>query len=339
MPLRGEWASNSGWTCKQGALAVKVAVIGAGAIGGWLGARLALAGHQVGIVPRPGAELALHAGLRLIDDGGEQLAPVEVLTEPGGAGAQDLVLIATKATQLTEAAERAVPLIGPDTLILPLQNGVPWWFVPGEPLRSVDRHGRIAAALPLRQVIGGVVHAACRRVDRSTVEVVHAERLIIGEPEGGLSERVDSLARLFSSAQVPAEASANLRRAIWYKLWGNMTINPISATTGLTADRILRDPEHRAEIIAAMEEARAVGTGIGCPIGESAEARLAVTARLGAFKTSMLQDVEAGRPIELDALVGAVAEIGRRVGVATPTIDRIETRTRNFAATRGLVAR
>nr|WP_294171229.1 2-dehydropantoate 2-reductase [uncultured Sphingomonas sp.] len=316
---------------------MKVAVIGVGAIGGWLAARLALGGHEVGVVRRSGGTQALGGGLRLIDGGHEQFASVRVIEDPGKEGVQQLVLLATKTTDLADAAGRAAPLIGSDTLILPLQNGVPWWLAGGEPLRSVDPDGRIAAALPLGQVIGGVVHAACRRVAAAAVEVVHADRLILGEPGGGRSPGVEALAQAVANAGVPAEASDNVRRAIWYKLWGNMTINPISATTGLTADRILADPAHRAEIVAAMEEARTVGAAIGCPIEESAEERVAVTARLGAFKTSMLQDVEAGRRIELDALVGAVAEIGRRVGVGTPVIDRIEARTRAFAGAHGLV--
>lgn len=316
---------------------MKVAVIGVGAIGGWLAARLALAGHEVGVVARAGTAEALRRGLRLVDGGRGDLAQVWVLAGPGGEAIHDLVLLATKAIDLADAAEMARPLIGADTLILPLQNGVPWWLPGGEPLLSVDPDGRIAAALPFGQVIGGVVHASCRRIAAGAVEVVHADRLILGEPRGGGSPRVDALARVFADAGVPAEPSHDVRRAIWYKLWGNMTINPISGTAGLTADRILADPAHRVEIVAAMEEARAVGAAIGCPIGESTEERLAVTARLGAFKTSMLQDVEAGRRIELDALVGAVAEIGRRVGIATPAINRIEARTRAFAEARGLL--
>ncbi|WP_294172960.1 2-dehydropantoate 2-reductase [uncultured Sphingomonas sp.] len=315
---------------------MKVAVIGVGAIGGWLAGRLALAGHEVSVIARKNTAEALRGGLRLIQGGREELASVRVLAEADGEKC-DLLLLATKATGLAEAAEQARPLIGADNLILPLQNGVPWWLPGGEPLRSVDPDGRIAAALPLGQVLGGVVHAACRRSAPAIVEVVHADRLILGEIGGGVSPRVEALARTFADADVPAEASGDVRRAIWYKLWGNMTINPISATTGLTADRILRDPEHRAEIVAAMEEARLVGAAIGCPIEESAAERLAVTARLGAFKTSMLQDVEAGRPIELEALVGAVVEIARRVDVATPVIDALFTRTQAFAAARALL--
>ena len=315
---------------------MKVAIIGVGAIGGWLAGRLALAGHEVSAVARKDTAEALRGGLRLVTGERQELARLAVLAEAGREEC-DLLLLATKATALADAAEQARPLIGPDTLILPLQNGVPWWLPGGEPLRSVDPDGRIAAALPLGQVLGGVVHAACRRTAPATVQVVHADRLILGEICGGFSPRVAALARTFTDAGVPAEASGDVRRAIWYKLWGNMTINPISATTGLTADRILRDPEHRAEIVAAMEEARLVGAAIGCPIEESAQERLSITARLGAFKTSMLQDVEAGRPIELEALVGAVAEIARRVEATTPVIDALYARTKAFAAARGLV--
>lgn len=314
---------------------MKVTVIGLGAIGGWLAARLALGGHAVQAVVRPRTAAAIAGGLTLLEHGAEQVADIAVAA--GAAEAQDLLVVATKATDLADAAERARPYIGPGTLILPLQNGVPWWFVPGEPLRSVDGSGRIGRALSAARVIGGVVHAACRRTAPNRVEVVHADRLILGEPDGGVSERVARLVEAFKAAGVPAEADPDVRRAIWYKLWGNMTINPLSATTGLTADRILADAVHRREIAAAMEEARRVGEAIGCPITESAEARLAVTARLGAFKTSMLQDAEAGRPIELEALVGAVREIGRRVGVPTPAIDGIEARTRAFAEQRGLL--
>ncbi len=314
---------------------MKVTVIGLGAIGGWLAGRLALGGHQVQAVARGATAEALRHGLAVTEGGVERTAPVKVAD--GCSEPQHLLLLATKAVDLADAAERAGPYIGPETLILPLQNGVPWWFAGGEPLRCVDPEGRIGRALPQDRVIGGVVHAACRRVAPAGVEVVHADRLILGEPGGGESKRVAGLAEAFRAAGVPAEGNPDVRRAIWYKLWGNMTINPISATTGLTADRILAHGGHRQEIMEAMEEARAVGAAIGCPIEESAEARLGVTARLGAFKTSMLQDVEAGRRIELDALVGAVAEIARRAGVPTPTIDRIERRTRAFATARKLL--
>ena len=226
-------------------------------------------------------------------------------------------------------------MIGPDTWIVPMLNGVPWWFVDGEPLHAVDPGGRIAAALPLSQVIGCVVHAACRRLSPNHIAVQHADKLILGEPGGGLSERAAGLAALFGGAAIRTEPSGNVRRAIWYKLWGNMTINPISALTRATADRILASEALKPFILAAMAEAAAVGAAIDCPIAESGEDRMAVTARLGAFKTSMLQDVEAGRRLEFEALLGAPREIGRRVGVATPHIDALYALTKLLDESQG----
>jgi 2-dehydropantoate 2-reductase len=241
-----------------------------------------------------------------------------------------------KAPALPEAVHAAGRLIGTDTLIVPMLNGVPWWFT-REPLTSVDPGGRIAAALPIDQVIGCVVHVACRRTGPGAVEVAHADKLILGEPAGGESERVAALCQLFESAGIRSEQSADVRRAIWYKLWGNATINPLSALTRATADRLLAEPVLRAFMAEAMDELAEVGAAVGCAIQESAEERMAVTARLGVFKPSMLQDVEAGRPIELEALVGAPIEIARRSGIATPSLDRIYAMTRLMGENLGLL--
>ena len=300
---------------------MRVGVVGAGAIGGWLSARLALARHEVTCLARGETLDALRSGLVIRDKGEEQRVTVQGSQQAVGAPCE-LLIIATKAYALADAAEAAQPWIDSHTLILPLQNGVPWWFA-DEPLRSIDPGGRIAAALPLRQVIGGVVHASCRRSGAASVEVIHADRLLLGEPHGGSSERVDRLVRMLAAAGIPAVADPDIRRAIWYKLWGNMTINPLSALTRATADKLLTEPRLKPFILAAMAEAAAVGAAIGCPIGEGGEDRMAVTARLGAFKTSMLQDLEAGRPLEVEALVGAPREIGERAGVPTPTIDAL----------------
>ena len=316
---------------------MNIAVIGVGAIGGWLAARLALAGHQVTCVTRGKTLAALQGGLVLREGGREERAMVRAVSAGGDFGPQGLLILATKATALAEAATAAEGLIGADTLVLPLQNGVPWWFLPDEPLRSIDPDGRIAASLPERQVIGAVVHAACRRTAPATVEVVHADKLILGEPAGGQSERVGRLAAMLESAGIRVERSTDVRRAIWYKLWGNMTINPLSALTGATADRLIGSAELKPFILQAMAEAAAIGAAIGCPIEQSGEERMAVTARLGAFKTSMLQDAEAGRPLELEALVGAPREIARRVGVETPAIDALHAMARLMAETRGLL--
>ncbi|HEU0310380.1 MAG TPA: 2-dehydropantoate 2-reductase [Sphingomicrobium sp.] len=316
---------------------MKIAVIGAGAIGGWVAARLALAGNNVSVLARGETLRALQEGLTIREDGTARKAIVRASSDSAGLGQQDLLVIAVKAPALADVARRIDPMLGPRTIVLPMLNGVPWWFLDGEPLLSVDPDGRIAAALPMERVVGSVVHAACRRIAPGSIEVIHADRLVLGEPHGATSQRVERLAALCGGAGIHAEASDNVRRDIWYKLWGNMTMNPVSALTLATADRILADELLRPFILDCMAEAAAIGGAIGCPIGESGEERMAVTARLGAFKTSMLQDVEAGRKIELEALIGAPREIARRVGIPAPNIDLLYALTRLMAESRGLL--
>ena len=316
---------------------MNVGIIGAGAIGGWVAARLALAGNQVAVLARGSTLEALKDGLSIEEHNVAHRAMFRASADPAELGVQQLLVIAVKAPSLADAAALAGPMIGPETIILPMLNGVPWWFLDGQPLTSVDPGGRIAAALPPEQIVGCVVHAACRRTAPNAVEVVHADKLIIGEPGGETSERVARLFALLGDAGLKPDISGNVRRAVWYKLWGNMTMNPMSALTLATADRILADQELKPFILACMAEAAEIGAAIGCPISESGEDRMAVTARLGAFKTSMLQDVEAGRTIELEALVGAPREIGRKVGVATPNIDALYGVTRLMAESRGLL--
>ncbi len=252
-------------------------------------------------------------------------------------GVQDVVIIAVKAPAMAEAAEASAPLIGPDTIIVPMMNGVPGWFVDGAPLASVDPDGRIAAALPLGQVVGCVVHGAARREMPGRIVVAMLDHFIVGEPAGGDSERAKKVATMLDEAGLAGRATADIRRAIWYKLWGNMTANPISALTLATADRLLANDQVRAFTLDCMAEAAAIGTAIGCPITESGEDRLKVTATLGAFKTSMLQDVEAGRPLELDALLAAPLEIAERVGVPAPNLAALHGLTRLMGESRGLL--
>jgi 2-dehydropantoate 2-reductase len=316
---------------------MNVGIIGAGAIGGWVAARLALAGNSVSVLARGSTLEALQHGLSIRENNVPQQAMFRASDDPAAFAAQDLLVIAVKAPSLADVSALAEPMIGPDTLILPMLNGVPWWFLEGERLQSVDPGGRIATALPADRVVGCVVHAACRRTAANAVEVVHADKLIIGEPSGGVSDRIGDLAALFERAGIRTEQSRNVRSAIWYKLWGNMTMNPLSALTLATTDKILGDEGLKPFILACMAEAAEIGAAIGCPIDESGEERMAVTARLGAFKTSMLQDVEAGRTIELEALVGAPREIARRLGIATPSIDLLYAVTRLMAESRGLL--
>jgi 2-dehydropantoate 2-reductase len=293
---------------------MNICVVGAGAIGGWVAARLALAGERVIALNSRGPVETI----RISEAGETQTA---VLTQFEGSA--DILVIAVKATALSAAAEAAQSWIGPDTTIVPMLNGVPWWFVDGTQLKSLDPDGGIAAALPFEQIVGCVVHASCSRSDGAVI-VKHAEKLIIGEPASGqTSECLARLCALLEGAGLKPDITGNVRRAIWYKLWGNATINPLSALTRASCDKILADPECRAWMVEGMAELATIGAAIGCPISESAEDRMAVTARLGAFKTSMLQDVEAGRPIELEALLGAPREIARAKAIPTPALDRL----------------
>lgn len=323
---------------------MKVAVVGFGAIGGLIGARLAQAGCEVTAIARGETLEALRRhGARVQTEQGLAQVVLRAEQDPAAAGVQDLVVVAVKATGLADVATRIGPLIGPETLILTAMNGVPWWFfaagdVPyaGTRLASLDPGGALLQAMPAQQVIGCVVHLSSSCPEPGLVRLGFGNRLIIGEPAGGVSARVERLAAMLAQAGFEAEASADIRTDIWYKLWGNMTMNPVSAITGATADRVLDDPLVREFCLAAMQEAAAIGERIGCPITQSGADRIEVTRKLGAFKTSMLQDAEAGKAMEIDALVASVHEIGRLVGVPTPAIGSLLGLVRLFGRTRGL---
>ena len=310
----------------------RIAVVGAGAIGGWVAARLALAGHDVSVLAKARTLAALVSDGITLEEGSRILeARVNAAADAAELGEQDVVVIAVKTPALEKVAALVPPLVGKKTLIVPMLNGVPWWFFDGRRLSSVDPDGLIDSVLPLKQIIGCVVHAASRRAAPNHVVLGFSDRLIFGEPRGGSSERVEALAQLFEAAGIRIERSDDVRGAIWYKLWGNATINPLSALTRATADRLLADHDLRQLLLETMAELAEVGAAVGCPISASGEERLAITARLGAFKTSMLQDVEAGRRIELEGLLGAPREIAAQVGVATPQLDRLYAMTRQLA--------
>jgi 2-dehydropantoate 2-reductase len=321
-----------------------ICIYGAGAIGGWIGARLAAQGAAVSLVARGATLTALQQqGLRLREGASERTYSVRAVAEPAELGVQDLVVLAVKAPALAEVARHIGPLLGPDTVVLTAMNGVPWWFfqgfggaLAGTRLMAVDPTGAIAAALPAAQVIGAVVHASCALDAPGVVRHHFGRGLILGEPSGAASPRLQALAALLSAAGFEASVSAQIQRDIWYKLWGNMTVNPISALTGATTDLILDDPLLRDFISGVMLEAREIGARLGIPISQQPEDRHAVTRKLGAFKTSMLQDVEAGKPVELDALVGVVRELGQLTGVATPLTDALLGLARVQARVRGL---
>jgi 2-dehydropantoate 2-reductase len=322
---------------------MKVCVVGAGAIGGWIGARLAASpAIDVSAVARGATLAALREhGWRLLVGGELVTAPVRVASDPSRLGEQDVVVVTVKAQSLPGIATMLAPLFGADTVVVPFMNGVPWWFGHGtklgdSPLRSVDPDGVVAASIGFERVLGGVVHASCVTVEPGVTRHVAGNVLTVGEAAGGESDRADRVGALLRDAGFDVTVSADVRRDVWYKLWGNMTMNPVSAVTGVTLDRVLGDPLLREFCSAAMREAAVIGERLGCAIDQSPEDRHAITSKLGAIRTSMLHDVEAGRPIELDALVGAVQEIGERLGEPTPNIDALFGLTRVFAQGRGL---
>ena len=317
---------------------MKVCIVGAGAVGGFIGARLAASGGvEVSAVARGATLLALQQhGWRLTMNGALMQTPVRASANAASLGVQDLVVVAVKAQALASVAQSIGPLLGPHTVVLPAMNGVPWWFCEGWALNSVDPGGLIAASLPQQRVVGCVVHASIATAEPGWVQHHKGQGLIVGEPAGGQSERVQGVVDLLQRAGFEATASVDIRYDIWYKLWGNLTMNPVSAMTGATADRVLADPLVREFCTAVMVEAAQIGARIGCHIDQTPEQRHTLAAQLGAFKSSMLQDVQAGRSIELDAIVAAVQEIGQRVDLPTPNINALLGLTRLFARSHGL---
>lgn len=323
---------------------MKVCIYGAGAIGGWMGVKLARAGCDVSVVARGATlqELQAH-GLRLQEAGETLVAKVRASAQPAELGVQDLVVVAVKAPAMADVAQAIRPLLGPDTMVLTAMNGVPWWFFQGfggsyqgTRLKAVDPDGAIAAAIPAKHIIGCVVHASCALRGPGFVQHHFGSGLIVGEPSGAQSQRLLQLAELLQRAGFATTVSQQIQKDAWYKLWGNMTVNPVSAMTGATTDLILNDDLVRGFISAVMLEAREIGARIGIPIEQQPEDRHQVTRKLGSFKPSMLQDVEAGKPVEIDALVTVVKELGALTGVPTPYTDALLGLSRLHARVHGL---
>ena len=332
------------WTGLMPATVNRVCIYGAGAIGGWIGATLAGAGCHVSVVAR-GATLAAIAahGLRLQSGQITTSHSVQASASPAELGVQDLVVIAVKAPALLEVARQMAPLIGPGTIVLTAMNGVPWWFFQGfggryagTRLQAVDATGEIESCIPARNVVGAVVHASCAVTRPGSIHHHFGNGLILGEPSGQITDRIQALAALLTRAGFNATVSPQIQKDAWYKLWGNMTVNPISAITGATTDLILGDELVRGFVSAVMLEAKEIGARLGLPIDQQPADRHAVTLKLGAFRTSMLQDVDAGRAVELDALVTVVRELGALTGVATPFTDALLGLARLHARTHGL---
>lgn len=323
---------------------MKVCIYGAGAIGGWIGVKLARAGNEVSVVARGATLQALQEhGLRLQEGEQTLAASVRASANPANLGVQDLVVVAVKAPAMADVARAIRPLLGPDTIVLTAMNGVPWWFFQGfggryegTRLKAVDPEGAIAEAIPARHIVGCVVHASCSLRGPGFVQHHFGHKLIIGEPSGAPTDRVRRLGALLEQAGFETVPSAQIQKDAWFKLWGNMTVNPVAAFTGASTDRILDDELVRGFISAIMLEAREIGARVGIPIEQTPEDRHQVTRKLGSFKPSMLQDVEAGKPVEIDALVTVVREMGQMTGVPTPFTDALLGLSRLHARVHGL---
>ncbi len=327
---------------------MKICVVGLGAIGGllagWLGSRVAPGRVSVSALARGATLQAVRAqGLVLETDAGPLAVPVQASDDPAQLGVQDLVIVAVKGPALAAVAPAVARLMGPQTLVMTAMNGVPWRIFDGLPgacqglqLDSVDPGGVARTHIPAAQVVGAVVHLSSATPAPGRVRHVNGNGLIIGRALGGVGEPVQALAALLGDAGLAVSVSDQIQREVWFKLWGNMTMNPVSALTGAPCDRILDDPLVRGFCSAVMVEAQAIGAAFGIPIDQDPEQRHAVTRKLGSFKTSMLQDLLAGRPLEIDALVAAVREVGVHLQQPTPSIDALLGLTRLMARERGL---
>jgi 2-dehydropantoate 2-reductase len=320
---------------------MRVAVIGAGAIGAYVGVRLALAGEDVTFLARGATLEALRTrGARLVmPDGTEQVAArVAATADYAAAGPQDLVILAVKAHQL-EAVARDVPkLLGPHTVVVPMQNGIPYWYFhkhgggfAGRHVDAVDPHGLISANIPVERVVGCVVYPATELVAPGVVRLIEGDRFPVGEPDGSRSERVVRVSECFARAGFKAPVLEDIRGEIWLKLWGNLTFNPISALTRATLVDICEDAGTRQLAVEMMTEAQDVALAFGITMRVPLEKRIAGAAKGGRHKTSMLQDVEAGRTLEIDALLGAVVELARLAAMPTPHLDAVYALTRLMA--------
>jgi len=321
---------------------MKIAIVGCGAIGGYVGARLALAGEDVTFIVR-GANLeALRRdGITLLmNDTSHVARNVTATDDYAAAGPQDLVILAVKAHQLEAVASRVPHLFGRDTVVVTMQNGIPYWYfhrhggvLAGSIVRSVDPQGRIMELIPAERVIGCVVYPAAELVAPGMVHHIEGERFPVGELDGSSSERVQRVSQCLTHAGFKSPVLNDIRAEIWLKLWGNLTFNPISALTRATLVDICQSPGTRQLATAMMTEAQAVANKLGIVFRVELERRIAGAEKVGKHKTSMLQDIEAGRPPELEALLGSVVELGRLTRTRTPHIDAVYGLTHLLART------
>jgi 2-dehydropantoate 2-reductase len=319
---------------------MRIAIYGAGAIGAYLGAKLSLAGEDVTLIARgPHLEAMRAKGVRVFEGSLELVAHPICTGDPSEAGSQDFIVLALKAYQMASALAGISALLRPDTAVVTAQNGIPWWYfyrlpgpLEGRRLDSVDPGGRIWDAIGPERAIGCVVYPACEIVEPGVIRHIEGDRFTLGEPDGSKSPRVQTLARCFVKAGVKAPVRPRIRSEIWVKLWGNVAFNPISALTRATLQDICRDPLTRAYARDVMLDVQAVVQALGEEMPVSVDARIHGAENVGAHKTSMLQDLEQRREMEIEAIVGAVVEIARITGIATPHLDGLYGMVRLLAA-------
>jgi 2-dehydropantoate 2-reductase len=322
----------------------RICVVGAGAIGGYFAASLARAGNDVSIVARGKALEAIRRnGLRFESAGERYSAEVRTSEHAADLGPQDVVFVSVKAPALASAARQVPPLLGDGTIVVATQNGLPWWFflaggaaLSGRRLRTVDPEGLVEASIPLARVVGAVVFPSCSCPEPGLVRHASGSRLVFGEPSGGESARVGSLVRLLQDAGLAAEESGAIRREYWLKLLGNACWNPVSLLVGTSTDALIDDAPLRPLFTGMMEEIIALGRTIGIETGIRPAERIALTRKLGSVKTSMLQDVEAGRAVEVDAISGVLVETAEAAGFPAPLLGAVYALARKRASVLGL---
>ena len=310
---------------------MKICIYGAGAIGGYMGLALAEGGADVSLIARgPHLDAIKRNGVKVLIDGGERVARIKATNNPADLGPQDYVIVTLKAHQAWEAAEQLAPLLGPDTAVVTAQNGVPWWYFhgfegqyAGQRIRSVDLDDRQWNAIGPQRAIGCVVYPATEILEPGVIKHVYGNKFTLGEPDRSRSDRVVKLSAALEAGGLKAPVVPEIRNEIWLKLWGNLCFNPISALTRATLDVVATEPGTRALARAMMLEAQHIGARIGVHFRVDVERRINGAASVGAHRTSMLQDLERGRALEIDALLTAVQEMGRMVDVPTPYIDSV----------------
>jgi 2-dehydropantoate 2-reductase len=302
---------------------MKICVYGAGAVGGLMAAWLSRAGHDVSVVAR-GAQLDAirREGLRVRAKDKRESFRVKADADPARLGAQDYVLVTVKAQSLTDVAARIAPLLGPDTSIVTAMNGVPWWFM-NMGLESLDPGGRLARAIPTERIVGCVIHLAASTPEAGLVQHNMGTKLILGEPGGKITARTKRIADALTAAGFEALQTDAIEKEFWVKLLGNVSFNPVSALTVSTADRLIQNEEVKTYMVEIMREVLAIGRAVGVDAAIDPEARIDMARVLGPFKTSMLQDLEAGKRLEIDGLLAGTLEIARKAGVRAPFTESL----------------